>query len=143
MPADRFAPLPRAARITVRYSRHDASPPPPITPGSLAARARSIPIIGNQERDPESRAMDQQDRPEVRLREARDIVAMLWHRAAPAGGLAHRGGVVRTEAVTARDVAAPCTAPCATIPAALSATPPTLREAAGGQELAGVLDSSA
>ncbi|WLE62205.1 hypothetical protein GIY62_32955 [Burkholderia plantarii] len=83
--------------------------------------------------------MDQQDRPEVRLREAGDIVAMLWHRAAPAGGLALRGGVVRTEAVTARDVAAPC----ATIPAALSATPPTLREAAGGQELAGVLDSSA
>jgi len=83
--------------------------------------------------------MDQQDMPEVSFREARDIVAMLWHHAAPAGGLAHRGGVVRTEAVTAHDVAAPCTA----MPATRSVTRPATREAAGSEELAGVLDAPA
>ncbi|MFY4695126.1 hypothetical protein [Burkholderia glumae] len=74
--------------------------------------------------------MDQQDMPEVSLREARDIVAMLWHRAALAGGARHRGGVVRTEAVTAHEVAAPC---------AVTADAP----AANREEPAGVLDAPA
>jgi hypothetical protein len=86
--------------------------------------------------------MDQQDMPEVSFREARDIVAMLWHRATPAG-LAHRGGVVRTEAVTAHDVAAPCAAIPTTLPATFSATRPVTREASGSEELAGVLDAPA
>ncbi|MBI0330150.1 hypothetical protein [Burkholderia plantarii] len=82
--------------------------------------------------------MDQQDMPEVSFREARDIVAMLWHRTSPAGP-AHRGGVVRTEAVTTHDVAAPCAA----IPASLSVARPATREPAGSEALAGVLDASA